>query len=147
MIEWCPAPLTTPFCFRIGFALAFSNGPSGESAIPYATPSRFLTSNGPVKPIVTNAFSVSQHTGVPDLITGRSHPRRHLAKVAGMRLFEGTKWDWPPRCERCGELEEDCTCPPPRNRARFAVEKRKKGKGVTLVRGLPADQSDVPAFC
>ena len=29
-----------------------------------------------------------------------------------VRLFEGTKWDIPPRCDRCSELEEDCQCPP-----------------------------------
>ena len=71
-----------------------------------------------------------------------------------MRLFEGTKWDRPPRCERCGELEEDCTCPPPakvlmppeKQTARLAVEKRKKGKVVTVVRGLPAEENDLPAL-
>lgn len=71
-----------------------------------------------------------------------------------MRLFEGTKWDRPPRCERCGELEEDCTCPPPprvltapeKQTARLNVEKRKKGKIVTVVRGLPADENDLPAL-
>jgi translation initiation factor 1 len=71
-----------------------------------------------------------------------------------MRLFEGTKWDQPPRCERCGELEEDCTCPPaPRvltppekQTARLAVEKRKKGKVVTVARGLAAVENDLPAL-
>lgn len=71
-----------------------------------------------------------------------------------MRLFEGTKWDRPPRCERCGELEEDCVCPPPpkeftppeKQTARLAVEKRKKGKVVTVVRGLAADENDLPAL-
>jgi translation initiation factor 1 len=69
-----------------------------------------------------------------------------------MRLFEGTQWDRPPRCERCGELEEACTCPPPpkvltppeKQTARLAVEKRKKGKVVTVVRGLPAVANDLP---
>ena len=67
-----------------------------------------------------------------------------------MRLFEGTPFDRPPRCERCEELEEDCKCPPgPKHRkppekqtAKLAVEKRKRGKSVTVVRGL-AD-SDLP---
>jgi len=71
-----------------------------------------------------------------------------------MRLFEGTQWDRPPRCERCGELEEDCACPPlPRiltppekQTARLAVEKRKKGKVVTVIGGLPADKNDLPAL-
>lgn len=71
-----------------------------------------------------------------------------------MRLFEGTKWDRPPCCEQCGELEEDCTCPPPpkvltppeKQTARLAVEKRKKGKVVTVVGGLPEDENDLPAL-
>ena len=69
-----------------------------------------------------------------------------------MRLFAGTPFDRPPRCERCGELEEDCICPPeppPRippeqQTARLAVEKRKKGKLVTVVRGLIAEGNDLP---
>lgn len=68
-----------------------------------------------------------------------------------MRLFEGTKWDRPPRCEQCGELEEACICPPPppqrtppaKQTARLAVEKRKKGKAVTVVRGLAAGENDL----
>lgn len=71
-----------------------------------------------------------------------------------MRLFEGTQWDRPPRCDRCGELVELCTCPPPpkvltppeTQTARLAVEKRKKGKVVTVVRGLPADDNDLPGL-
>jgi translation initiation factor 1 len=72
-----------------------------------------------------------------------------------MRLFEGTVFDRPPKCERCGALEADCKCPPlpppsaPRlppekQTARIAVEKRKKGKIVTVVRGLPAVGNDLP---
>ena len=68
-----------------------------------------------------------------------------------MRLFEGTPWDRPPRCERCGELEEDCQCPPEappqvppeKQTARLAIEKRRKGKVVTVVRGLPAQDNDL----
>ena len=71
-----------------------------------------------------------------------------------MRLFEGTQWDRPPRCEQCGELEKDCTCPPPpkvltapeKQTARLAVEKRKKGKVVTVIRGLPAEENDLPSL-
>jgi translation initiation factor 1 len=71
-----------------------------------------------------------------------------------MRLFEGTQWDRPPRCERCGQLEEACTCPPPpkvltppeKQTARLAVEKRKKGKVVTVVRALSADENDLPGL-
>ncbi|MHB8900719.1 MAG: translation initiation factor [Thermoguttaceae bacterium] len=61
-----------------------------------------------------------------------------------MRLFEGTPFDRPPRCDNCGELEEDCKClpgpkhrvPPEKQTARLAVEKRRQGKWVTVVRGL-----------
>jgi translation initiation factor 1 len=71
-----------------------------------------------------------------------------------MRLFEGTEFDRPPRCERCGELEEQCTCPPAEpvwvpaaeQTARIAVEKRKRGKQVTVVRGLAAADNDLPAL-
>jgi translation initiation factor 1 len=69
-----------------------------------------------------------------------------------MRLFEGTEFDVPPRCERCGELEEDCKClpeppmriAPEKQTARLAVEKRKKGKLVTIIRGLPVEGNDLP---
>jgi translation initiation factor 1 len=71
-----------------------------------------------------------------------------------MRLFEGTPLDRPPRCERCGALEADCQCPPPpkptlapeKQTAALAVEKRKKGKTVTVVRGLAAEGNDLPAL-
>ena len=71
-----------------------------------------------------------------------------------MRLFEGTEWDRPRRCERCGELDEDCTCPPPtraltapdKQTAHLAGEKRKMGKLVTVVRGLPAKENDLSAL-
>ena len=61
-----------------------------------------------------------------------------------MRLFEGTEFYQPPRCEKCGELEEDCKCPPAapeklspgKQTAQIRIEKRKKGKVVTVVRGL-----------
>lgn len=62
------------------------------------------------------------------------------------RLFAGTPWDRPPTCERCGRLESECACPPaeaePVQRppeaqtARLRVEKRPKGKVVTVIRGL-----------
>lgn len=71
------------------------------------------------------------------------------------RLFSGTPWDRPPTCERCGQLETECKCPPlpapapPRippekQTAKLAVEKRAKGKLVTVVRGLPAAGNDLP---
>jgi translation initiation factor 1 len=66
-----------------------------------------------------------------------------------MRLFEGTPFDIPPTCDRCGKPEKDCRCPPPEARAappsqqtaRITVEKRKRGKTVTVVRGLVGDRS------
>jgi translation initiation factor 1 len=68
-----------------------------------------------------------------------------------MRLFEGTPFDRPPHCEVCRKLEAECVCPPPpplrlppeKQTARIAVEKRKNGKQVTVVRGLPADGNDL----
>lgn len=71
-----------------------------------------------------------------------------------MRLFEGTPFDRPPRCERCGMLEADCKCPPDpparlppeKQTARLAIEKRKKGKVVTVVRDLSAAGNDLPAL-
>lgn len=72
-----------------------------------------------------------------------------------MRLFEGTAWDLgPPKCERCGQLESDCTCPAPpptrvppqKQTARVQVEKRKAGRLMTVVRGLAAADNDLPAL-
>ncbi len=71
------------------------------------------------------------------------------------RLFANTPWDRPPTCERCGKLESECRCPPlpppavPRippekQTAKLAVEKRAKGKSVTVIRGLPAVGNDLP---
>ena len=64
-----------------------------------------------------------------------------------MRLFEGTPFDVPPTCERCGKLEQDCQCPPvpepsvppQQQTARVGTEKRKRGKVVTVIRGLIND--------
>jgi translation initiation factor 1 len=71
-----------------------------------------------------------------------------------MRLFEGTQFDIPPRCERCQLLIAECRCPPEpparlapeKQTAKIAVEKRKKGKVVTVVRGLSATGNDLPAL-
>jgi translation initiation factor 1 len=69
-----------------------------------------------------------------------------------MRLFAGTPFDQPQKCERCGALESDCTCPPlpakylppDKQLACLAVEKRRKGKVVTVIRGLRAECNDLP---
>lgn len=70
------------------------------------------------------------------------------------RLFSGTPWDQPPQCERCGALQSACQCPPQlksllppeKQTAKVAVEKRKKGKLVTVVRGLSPTESDLTAL-
>ena len=62
-----------------------------------------------------------------------------------MRLFAGTPFDRPPKCDHCGALEADCKCPAGQV-ARLSVEKRKKGKVVTVIRGLPAARNDLPAL-
>ena len=69
-----------------------------------------------------------------------------------MRLFEGTEFDIPPRCERCEQLEADCECgPPPPERkapseqsAKVHTEKRSRGKVVTIVGGLIEPDTDLP---
>lgn len=71
-----------------------------------------------------------------------------------MRLFEGTPFDRPPRCETCGELEAECRCPPPavvevppdKQTLRLAVENRKKGKQVTAIRGLQLSPAGLAAL-
>ena len=71
-----------------------------------------------------------------------------------MGIFGGTPWERPPRCDRCGELEAVCRCPPlpapsplrlppQQQTARLAIENRKRGKSVTVVRGLSAAGNDL----
>lgn len=72
------------------------------------------------------------------------------------RLFSGTEWDRPPTCERCGRLQTDCVCqadptepsrvPPEAQTARLRLEKRAKGKVVTLVANLDPLGNDLPAL-
>ncbi len=74
------------------------------------------------------------------------------AQRLNMRLFAGTPFDIPPKCERCGKLVEgECQCvpladykPPEKQTAKLRVEKRPKGKVVTLVTGLAAASNDLP---
>ncbi len=69
------------------------------------------------------------------------------------RLFAGTQFDMPPRCERCGELEEDCKCRrPPRQfaapqtqTAKIRVDQRKHKRQVTVVWGLDPGANDLSA--
>ena len=72
------------------------------------------------------------------------------------RLFAGTPWDRPPTCDRCGKVEIECACPPPvvepvridpaKQTARLRVEKRPKGKVVTVVSGLSPQGNDLDAL-
>ncbi len=72
------------------------------------------------------------------------------------RLFAGTPWDRPPSCDRCGKLESECVCPPlvvepkrtpPETQtARLRVEKRPKGKTVTVVKNLDPEGNDLDAL-
>ncbi|MFO1063192.1 MAG: translation initiation factor [Pirellulales bacterium] len=71
-----------------------------------------------------------------------------------MGLFAGTPFDLPPRCERCEKLESECTCPPlppkhippEKQTAKLRIEKRAKGKYVTVIAGLAAESNDLPAL-
>ena len=69
-------------------------------------------------------------------------------------IFKGTKWDVP--CERCAKPLSECLCPPPpppaaspapevpkkAHRLLVRVEKRPKGKKVTVLSGLPFSDRD-----
>lgn len=71
-----------------------------------------------------------------------------------MGLLAGTIYDRPPRCERCDQLEADCTCPPPepvrvppqKQSTRVGSERRKHGRTVTVVRDLKPEETDLPAL-
>lgn len=72
------------------------------------------------------------------------------------RLFAGTPWDRPPTCEQCGKPESECVCPPPvkeptrippeSQTARLRLEKRAKGKLVTVVANLDPDGNDLASL-
>ncbi|MSR60226.1 MAG: translation initiation factor [Planctomycetaceae bacterium] len=70
------------------------------------------------------------------------------------RLLAGTIYDRPPVCDRCAKPEAECSCPPIRppargvtppakQTARLSIEKRKKGKIVSVIRGLPTSENDL----
>lgn len=80
------------------------------------------------------------------------------------RLFAGTPFDIPPRCDRCDQTESDCRCtaeekaadqerirrelarrPPREQTARITIEKRKGNRRVTLISGLSAEANDLGA--
>jgi len=64
-----------------------------------------------------------------------------------MGLFAGTPWDLPAHCEKCGNLEANCSCPPatmpvksPSTQTlKVRIEKRKGGRIVTVIEGLTND--------
>ncbi len=72
------------------------------------------------------------------------------------RLFAGTPWDRPPSCDRCGKPESECQCPAPaveptriapeKQTAGLKVEKRPKGKLVTVVKNLDPKGNDLEAL-
>lgn len=70
------------------------------------------------------------------------------------RLFAGTTFDIPPRCDRCGELEQDCKCQPlpqqylapEKQTAKIRVDRRKAKRLVTVVWGLSDEESDLPSL-
>ena len=72
------------------------------------------------------------------------------------RLFAGTPFDRPPTCDRCGKLESECACPPivsepvrlaPETQtARLKLERRPKGKVVTVVNGLDPEGNDLESL-
>jgi translation initiation factor 1 len=78
-------------------------------------------------------------------------------EVHCMGLLAGTRFDRPPHCERCEKPETECQCPPlppsqPERRppqtqtARVAVERRKHGRQMTVVRGLKEPDTDLSAL-
>ncbi|MEM9915807.1 MAG: translation initiation factor [Planctomycetota bacterium] len=69
-------------------------------------------------------------------------------------LFDGTPLEQPVTCEACSQAEADCVCPrdaaghvcrPQDQPARVQREKR-RGKWTTVVTGLDAHASDLPAM-
>ena len=70
------------------------------------------------------------------------------------RLFAGTPFDIPPRCDRCGELEEDCQCEPlpverlapQKQTAKVRVDRRKNKRLITVIWGLSAAENDLPGL-
>ena len=71
-----------------------------------------------------------------------------------MGLLAGTIFDRQPHCARCEKLESECTCPPlepartppGKQTARIAVEKRRHGRMMTVIRGLTAEENDLPSL-
>jgi len=71
-------------------------------------------------------------------------------------LFDGTPLERPVTCEVCQRPLEECTCPrgesgevlaPADQPARVRREKRRKGKTVTVIKGLDPYATDLKALC
>lgn len=70
------------------------------------------------------------------------------------RLFAGTPFDIPPKCDRCGLLEEKCQCEPlpaemlapEKQTAKVRVDRRKHKRLITVVWGLSSESNDLPAL-
>lgn len=70
------------------------------------------------------------------------------------RLFAGTQFDIPPKCDRCGELMDQCDCPelitPPRRvapekqSAKVRLDRRKQKRLMTVIGGLSEPATDLP---
>ena len=69
------------------------------------------------------------------------------------RLFAGTQFDIPIKCDRCGKLESDCQCPPQvdqpqrmpadKQTAKVRADRRKHKRMVTVVWGLEEPATDL----
>lgn len=68
-----------------------------------------------------------------------------------MGLFDGTPLERPVCCDRCGRPEQDCDCPPEpvadrapsSQRLKLRLEKRKRGKLVTVVSGFECQRTQL----
>jgi translation initiation factor 1 len=69
-------------------------------------------------------------------------------------LFAGSQWERPVTCERCEKPLDACACPrdaagelkPPASQAVRVQREKRRGKYVTVVTGLDATASDLPAL-
>ena len=79
------------------------------------------------------------------------HNRNLLSSSQLMRLFAGTPFDIPPKCERCGALEADCQCtplanylPPAKQTAKLRSREATQGKGGHSYFGIARDGERPP---
>jgi translation initiation factor 1 len=65
-----------------------------------------------------------------------------------MGLFDGTRLERPVLCERCGKDVKLCGClppdvPPDRQLLKLRIEKRKRGKTVTVISGFTGSATQI----